>query len=78
MTSHFDACDVTVVNSNNKIFLQFFGLDFCPRHRFMYMGVILRAYFARDELHIQGNANGEVATIPTPFLGVMIAIKSEL
>jgi len=30
MTSYFNACDVTVANSNHKIFLQFFLLGIVP------------------------------------------------
>jgi len=30
MTSYFNPCDVTVANSNHKIFLHFFDLDLCP------------------------------------------------
>jgi len=33
----------------------------CSRH--IYLGVVLRAHPVRGELHIQRNANGEVATI---------------
>jgi len=30
MTSYFNACDVTVANSNHKNFLQFFDMHLCP------------------------------------------------
>jgi len=32
MTSYFNDCDVTVANTNHKIFLDFFDLDLCPPH----------------------------------------------